>query len=132
MLFHAHSGLRYLVLLFGAVALINAIAGLVMRRPYDRRMQILGMTFAGTLHLQVILGIMLLFSGRGFAPILMGHIIMMLFAAAAVQVPLSVMKRRSAAERSYMPVIIGMGVGLLFIVGGILAIGRPVFGGGTG
>lgn len=130
MLLHAHSGLRYLVLLLGVLALIYALYGLATRRPYDRPMHILGMSFAGTLHLQVVLGFLVLFAvvGRDFHPILIGHIFMMLLAAAAVQVPLSVMKRRPMEERAYLPLVIGFTLGMLFIVGGIMAIGRSVFG----
>jgi hypothetical protein len=130
MLYHAHSGLRYIVLLLGAAALLYALWGLATKRAYDRPMQILGMSFAGTLHLQVVLGFLVLFAvvGRDFHPGIMGHLFMMLMAAAAVQVPLSVMKRRAPEARSLLPIVIGVGVGLLFIVGGILSIGRSVFG----
>lgn len=130
-LFHAHSGLRYLVLLLGVIALLYALLGLLARRPYDRPMRILGMSFAGTLHLQVVLGLLLLTTRivqGAFDPAWIGHVMMMLLAAAAVQVPLSIMKRRPPEARHYLPVVIGFVVGILFVVGGILAIGRSVLG----
>jgi vacuolar-type H+-ATPase subunit I/STV1 len=129
MLFHAHSGLRYLVLLFGVLALLYAVVGVVRKSRYDRPMFILGMGFASLLHLQIVLGLGVLLV-RPFYPALLGHILMMLMAAAAVQIPLSVMKRRPVEERTFLPIVVGIGVGLLFVVGGILAIGRPVLGTG--
>lgn len=125
MLFHAHSGIRYLVLLFGAAALLYALFGLVAGRRYDRGMRILASSFAGVLHLQIVLGVAVVFT-RGFQPPLIGHITMMLFAAAAAQIPTSVMKRRNPEERTYGPHLVGAAVALLLVAGGILAIGRSV------
>ncbi len=125
MLFHAHSGVRYLVLLLGVLALGWALVGVLGGRRYDRGMKILGSAFAGILHLQILLGVAVLFT-RGFHPALIGHISMMIFAAAAAQVTASVMKRRPEEERSYMPHLVGTGVALLLIVGGIMAIGGSV------
>lgn len=125
MLFHAHSGVRYLVLVLGVAALVYALFGLVAGRRYDRGMRILGSSFAGILHLQILLGIAVIFT-RGFQPPLIGHIVMMLFAAAAAQIPSSVMKRRPPEERTYTPHAVATAVALLLVVGGVLAIGRSV------
>jgi len=124
-LFHAHSGLRYLVLLAGVAALLYALFGLLAGRRYDRGMKLLGSGFAGLLHLQILLGVGVIFT-RGFYPALIGHITMMIFAAAVAQITSSVMKRRPEEERSYTPHLVGTGVALLLIVGGIMAIGASV------
>lgn len=126
MLFHAHSGIRYLVLLVGAAALAYALFGLGTGRRYDRGMRILSAGFVGLLDLQIFLGVALLIFGRGFQMSIVGHVVMMLFAAGVVHVVSAVMKRRDPEERSYGPQAMAIGAALLLIAGGILAIGRSI------
>jgi|TARA_B100000809_G_C14666500_1_gene361576 hypothetical protein len=125
--FNAHSGLRYLILLAGVSTVLYAVYGMVSGRPYDKTMRILSSSFVGTIHLQILLGVALIISGR-FQPALTGHIFMMLFAAAAAQIPVSVMRRRPEEAKSYTPHGVGALAALAFIVGGIMAIGRPILG----
>jgi heme A synthase len=125
-LLHAHSGLRYLVLLAGFTAAVYALISVVTRRPYDRGLRVSAASFAGLLHLQVLLGFVLLVSGR-FYPALIGHIFMMLAAAVAAQVPLSVMRRRRPEDRTAMPHLVGTLVALALIWMGVLSIGRGLF-----
>lgn len=122
-LFHAHSGLRYLVLLAGVAALLWAVFAALTRRPYGRPMRILASSFAGLLHLQVLLGFALLFTGRFYTG-LIGHFFAMLLAAATAQVVPSVMRRRPPEARSHLPHAVAAAVALALIVVGILAIGR--------
>ena len=124
---NAHSGLRYLILLAGVLTVLYAAYGAFSGRTYDKIMRILASSFVGTIHLQILLGLALLFSGL-FQPSVIGHIFMMLFAAAAAQVPVSVMRRRPEEQKSYLPHGIGALVALALIVGGILSIGRPIVG----
>ena len=126
-LLNAHSGLRYLILLGGVLTVLYAAYGVVSGRAYDKTIRILSSSFVGTLHLQILLGLALLLSGM-FQPALIGHIFMMLFAAAAAQIPVSVMRRRPEELKSYMPHGIGALTALAVIAGGILAIGRPIVG----
>lgn len=126
MLYHAHSGLRYLILVVGAAVLVYAVWGWLGKRPYDRTMKGFASAFAGLLHLQILLGFALLVTGR-YTPALIGHIFLMLLAAGAAQVVPSVMRRRPPEERTYLPHVVGTVVALALIVGGILAIGRGVF-----
>ncbi len=123
----AHSGLRYLILVAGVLTVLYAAYGVFSGRTYDKTMRILASGFVGTIHLQILLGLALLFSGL-FQPSVIGHIFMMLFAAAAAQVPVSVMRRRPEEQKSYLPHGIGAFVALALIVGGILSIGRPIVG----
>ncbi|HEX2191163.1 MAG TPA: hypothetical protein VHG51_19800, partial [Longimicrobiaceae bacterium] len=81
-LYHAHSGVRYLVLLAGLLAVLYLAFGWATGRPYDRAARVLGAVFTGTLDLQVLLGILLLFV-RPFYGALMGHVVMMLLALIA-------------------------------------------------
>ena len=125
---NAHSGLRYLILLGGVLTILYAAYGVVSGRAYDKTIRILSSAFVGTLHLQILLGLALLFSGAGFQPVLIGHFSMMLFAAAAAQIPVSVMRRRPEETKSYMPHGVGALVALALIAGGILAIRPSIFG----
>jgi hypothetical protein len=126
-LFHAHSGFRYIVLLLGAAAFLYALYGLLTGRPVDARMRILGGLFAGAFHLQILLGIALLFSGT-FGAMVAGHVLLMVFAAACAQLVPSVMRRRPPEKRTYLPYAIGTVAAIALAVFGILAIGRPVLG----
>ncbi len=126
-LLNAHSGLRYLILLGGVLTVLYAAYGVASKRTYDKTMRILASSFVGTIHLQILLGVALILSGM-FQPALTGHIFMMLFAAAAAQIPVSVMRRRPEERKSYLPHGIGALVALAMIAVGILAIGRPIVG----
>ena len=126
-LLNAHSGLRYLILLGGVLTVLYAAYGVVSGRAYDKTIRILSSSFVGTLHLQILLGLALLLSGM-FQPALTGHLFMMLFAAAAAQIPVSVMRRRPEELKSYMPHGVGALTALALIVGGILAIRPSIFG----
>ena len=124
---NAHSGLRYLVLLLGVLTVLYAIYGAATKRDYDPRIRMLSSTFALMMHIQIMLGIALVFSGR-FSAALTGHIFMMLFAAAAGQIPVSVMRRRPDEEKTYLPHAVWAAVSLAVIWGGMMAIGRPLVG----
>src|SRR5687768_585875 len=92
-LFYAHSGFRYLVLLAGVATLLYAIAGSIRGGAADKPMRILASAFAGCFHLQVLLGFALILTGR-FSAMVIGHLVLMLLAAACAQVVPSVMRRR--------------------------------------
>jgi hypothetical protein len=124
MLFYAHSGLRYLVLLAGVLAIAYFAFGLATKRPFDKGGRILGASFAGLLHTQVLLGILVLVT-RVYYPALIGHIVMMVLAAGAAQGTMSANRRRP--QPGFALPLVGVGLALLFIVGGIMAIGRGVF-----
>jgi hypothetical protein len=131
MLLHAHSGLRFLILLAGLATLIYAVAGLIVNSPYKKPMRVLAQVFAGSLHLQVLLGFALLFSDR-FYPALIGHIFLMFLAAVVAQVVPSIMRRRKDEERTYLPHVISTVVALGLIWSGIASIGRGLFTMGVG
>ena len=126
-LLNAHSGLRYLILLGGVLTVLYAVYGVVSGRAYDKAVRILATSFAGTIHLQILLGLALLLSGR-FPPALTGHIFMMVFAAVSAQIPVSVMRRRPEEAKSYLPHGVGALVALAIIAAGILAIRPSIFG----
>lgn len=127
-MFMAHSGVRYLVLLFGVACALYALFGWATGRRYDRAMRVLASIFAGTLHLQILLGVAVIFA-RGFYPALMGHILTMVIAAAVVQLPVSVMRRRPEDRRTYPPHAVSSLIALALVWAGLAAIGRPLIGG---
>jgi hypothetical protein len=128
-LFHAHSGLRYLVLLSGLIALGWFAFGLATKRPVDRSVRILGSSFVGLLDTQVLLGV-LLFITWPYYPALIGHIVMMVLAAGLAHALLVVNRRRP--NPGYVLPLIAVAGALVLIIGGILAISRPIFGSGAG
>jgi vacuolar-type H+-ATPase subunit I/STV1 len=120
-LFQAHSGLRYLVLLVGLVALVYFVSGLVTKRPVGKPVRILGSAFVGLLDLQILLGIIMVAMGR-YYPRLIGHIVMMLVAAAVAHVLLVVNRKRP--NPGYVLPLVAVAVALALIAGGLMAIGR--------
>lgn len=124
MLFAIHSGLRYLVLLAGFFVILYATIGLLGKREYSAMMQRLASTFAGLIHLQVVVGLLVMLFARPFYSQLMGHLFMMLAAALVAQFTTSVVKRRPPEAKSYGPHLVGGLIALICIAGGVLAIGR--------
>ena len=127
MLLHAHSGLRYLVLLMGIVVIAYAAYGLATQAEYGKRMRVLSAIFTGVIDLTVLLGIIMLFTGM-FYPQLAGHISMMILAAVIAHVIHGVMKRRPPDAQTFTPHVVGTLIVLACIVAGIMAIGRPIVG----
>jgi hypothetical protein len=109
------------------LTVLYATYGVASGRAYDKRIRILASSFVGTLHLQILLGVALLLSGL-FSSALIGHIFMMVFAAASAQIPVSVMRRRPEENKSYLPHGVGALVALALIWGGVTAIGRSLVG----
>lgn len=126
MLFAAHSGLRFLVLVGGLFVVLYATVGLLGKRQYSPAVARLASVFAGLIHLQILIGVGVLFT-RPFHSQLIGHFFMMLAAAAVAQFTSSVVKRRPPEAKSYGPHLVGALLALAFMAVGIMAIGRGVF-----
>jgi hypothetical protein len=127
LLLQAHSGFRYVVLLLGALSAAYALYGLVARRPVDRVMMRLASAFAGAFHLQILLGLALLFSSSAvrFVP---AHAFTLIFAAACSQIVPSVMRRRLPERRTHLPYLVSALAALGLTAVGILAVGSPILG----
>ncbi len=126
MLFAAHSGLRFLVLLAGLFVVLYALVGHFGKREYSTAMGRLAAVFTGLLHLQVLTGVAVLFT-RPFYNSIIGHLFLMLMAAAVAQLTSSVVRRRPQEAKTYGPHLVGAVVALGLVAAGILAIGRGVF-----
>lgn len=124
MLYFAHSGLRYLVLLAALAAIVWFTYALITRRPVDRSLRILGSSFVGLVDLQIVLGLGVLLA-RPWYPALIGHLVMMVVAAAVIHATLVV--NRKKAQPTWSLPLAGVVIGLALILGGIMAIGRGPF-----
>lgn len=125
-LFHAHSGLRFLVLLAGFVAVGYLAYGLAARHTHGKGARVVTAIYTGLLDLQVLLGILLVISGI-FYPRLIGHLSMMILAVVVVHA-LTVMGRKSEdPRRRYGLSLLGVAGSLVLIFLGISAIGRSPF-----
>lgn len=124
-LFHAHSGLRYLVLLAGLAAFLYTLVAGLRSAPWDRAGRVLVAAFAGLLDLQIVIGVVLVFVYR-FYPALWGHLTMMLLAAASVHAASILIRRRPPERRSPMTAALGTAGALILIVAGIAAIQRSI------
>lgn len=129
MLFYAHSGLRYLVLLLGAAAALYFLVGWLRRRPVNAAGGGLLRGFVVLVDVQILLGILLLMNMPFYAA-LTGHIVMMAAAAVAGHVVAVMHRRRDEGDRSWALLLTGVVLPLVLIVGGIMAIGRPILGSG--
>lgn len=123
-LLHAHSGLRFLILLLGVVNLLLLGAGLATKKPFGKLHRILGASFVGTLHLQVLVGLGLVAMGRWY-PALIGHVVMMSIATVVAQAAMAVNKKRPTPGLQ-LP-LVGVLLSLACIFGGVMAIGRGLF-----
>ena len=123
----AHSLLRYGILALAVSCIVYAAYGLIARREHDRPMRRLASALSGTLFAQLLLGFAVLFSGRVYGA-MVAHIFAALGAALAAQLPVSVMRRRPAAERTYGLHLAASVVVLTLVLVGIMAVGAPVAG----
>ena len=125
MFFAAHSGLRFLVLADGLFVILYAAVGFFGRREYSVAMARLASTFTGLMHLQMVVGAVVLFT-RPFGTTILGHIFAMLGALAVAQFTTTVVKRRPPEKKSYGPHLVGTILAMALIAVGIMAIGRGV------
>lgn len=123
-LFFAHSSLRFLILLAGVVDVALLAIALLQKKPFGKAHRAAGSAFAGLLHLQVVLGILMVAMGR-YYPALIGHMVMMILAAVAAQATMSINRRRATPTLA-LP-LMGVVIALVCITGGVMAIGRGLF-----
>jgi heme A synthase len=125
--FQMHSGWRYLIILAGFLVIAYGLYGALTNRPMDKRMQLLGSTLAILMHIQILIGIAMIFAGR-FDPKAGLHVIIMIFAAGTAQIPVSVMRRRPEEARTYGPYAVFGALTMALIFAGITSLGRPFVG----
>lgn len=126
MLFQAHSGIRYLVLIAGLVALLMALVGMANRKPVPS-LRVMLSAFTGLLDLQVLLGAVLVVGGL-FYKALIGHMVMMVLAAVIAHVGAAKAKQQTDGMQALRTRFITVFISLILIVGGITSIGRGIVG----
>lgn len=120
-----HSGVRYLVLLAGLAALGLAFANLQRAGGLARAERTALSAFVGLLDLQVALGLLLLLFWP-FYGALIGHIVMMVLAAAVAHAGSVLARRRAEPRAASTFAIAAVIVALVLVVGGIMAIQRSI------
>jgi hypothetical protein len=123
--FHAHSGLRYLVLVAALVALVLLVRGRMTGTQYGGAARTAGAVFVGLLDLQLLIGLLLLVL-LPYYPALIGHIIMMVLAVAIAHGARVAARKAGTEAKRYTWATASIVVPFLLIVGGIMAIGRPL------
>lgn len=126
MLFHAHSGLRFLVLLAGAIAAAVLLWGWRAGRPLAGQSRASVAVFVGALDLQILLGIGTVLT-RPWYGALMGHLIMMIAAAMAAHGITVYARKQEDHKRAHLISLVGVVLALLLILGGIMAIRSSPF-----
>lgn len=137
-----HSGLRYIVLLLLALALVMAIIGLFGKKPYtgmNRKVNLFAMIFT---HTQLLVGLILYF----FSPMVnysnMGeamknaitrywtveHSVLMLFAVLLITLGHSRSKKAADAFYKHRAIALYYGLAVLVIIVAIYQSGRPILG----
>ena len=125
MWFYTHSGVRYLVLIAAAAAVVYLLAGMLRGGQFDKLAKILTAAYVGLLDLQVGFGVVLYLLIPSY-PQLLGHVVMALAAVTVAHVANIMNKRRD--EPSLGIALAGVVISLILIVGGIWAIGREILG----
>ena len=140
-LVHAHSGLRWLVLLFLIIALVKGVSGWMNNKAYtegDRKMALFALIFT---HVQLLLGLWLYFISpkvsfeEGFMKMPMlrffsvEHMSMMLIAIILITIGYSTAKRAATGLAKHKKIAIFYGLGLLIM---LLSIPWPFRGLGAG
>lgn len=125
MLFQAHSGLRYLVLLAGAVAAVWFLFGWISRKRYGPPAPAALAAFVGLLDLQGLIGVVMYVAGRR-APGIVDHLVVMLGAIVVVHLMAITIKKRPGPIGYGLP-LATVALGLALIVLGIRLLGRPIF-----
>ncbi|HET7321110.1 MAG TPA: hypothetical protein VFI96_01355 [Longimicrobiaceae bacterium] len=126
-LFHAHSGLRFLILLAAVVDVVYFAYALGARLPVRRAARVLTAIFTGLLDLQVILGLALVATGIYYGA-LIGHMAMMILAVIVAHAASVMARGAEDPRRAYWIRLVGVLLPLILIIMGILAIGRAVLG----
>ncbi|MFL5382862.1 MAG: hypothetical protein ACJ8GN_10145, partial [Longimicrobiaceae bacterium] len=115
-IFHAHSGLRYLVLLAAVVALIVQALGVFGRQPYGRPSRISLAVYSGLLDLQVALGLVMLVLGC-FSGALMWHLLMMVLAIGALHGCKAYARKQADGRRAHTVALVGVVLAVALMVG---------------
>jgi L-asparagine transporter-like permease len=117
-----HTRLPVLAALAGLAVIAYALWGTAKKRPHDKVMKKLAITFRTFMDLSAFLGLVLVFTNFGFNPDLGIHIFLMLLATAVSHVVPAVMRRRRQADRTLPPYAVATAISLGLAVVGVLVV----------
>ena len=128
-LLHAHSGLRWLILVAVTIAVLKSLVGLFAGTEYSKFDKIVAVAFVGMMHLQLLIGLVLYFIYSPHITYNMSdpvsrfwsveHLALMLFAVAAAQVGRSISKKTTDAQVKFRFQSIFFGMSLVLMLLGI-------------
>ncbi len=148
---HVHNILRWVVLIAGLIAVVRAVAASSTAKPYSKMP---GLIFLGSLHLQVILGLILYFGISGITQAFLSdpgasmknpmlrfygveHLVGMLVAAIVATIGSARTRRAADDAKKNKTAAIFFGIALLLILASIPwpfrgeGVGRGLFPGGS-
>ncbi|HET9440435.1 MAG TPA: hypothetical protein VFO52_09700 [Longimicrobiales bacterium] len=123
--FNAHSGLRYLILLVAVIITVYALIGLPRKQTVDKTGLTLLRVFIILLDIQLLLGIATLLTGE-FRGQQIGHLVVMIGAIAVAHLGLARLKKADPERRGYGVLLASALIPLALFVAGIMAIQRPI------
>ena len=141
-LFGLHSGLRYIVLLLLAAALLLSLIGLFGKKPYSEMNRKVNLFAMISTHTQFLVGLILYF----FSPMVnysnmaeamsnattrywtVEHSVMMLFAIVLITLGHSRSKKAKDAVNKHRAIALYYGLAVLVILVAIYQSGRPILG----
>ncbi len=125
-LLHAHSGLRYLVLLAAIIVVFKSVIGWLGNTSYTKFDKILSPAYVGLMHVQLLIGLILYFI---YSPLVtynmkdtvsrywsVEHIALMIFAVIAAQAGRSISKKSSDAQVKFRFQTIFYGISILLVL----------------
>ena len=130
-----HSWTRWLVLILAIIVIFKAVSGWLGKKPFEKQDNILGASFVGSMHLQLLLGLLLYFvfspmglnaiSTLGMGAVMKNaemrywaveHISVMILAAVLAQVGRSLSKKAATDLEKHKKSAIFYGVALVLVL----------------
>ena len=117
-LLEIHSGVRWIIVILGLVAIVKFLVGWARKSTFTKMDRGLSAAFSGLMDLQITLGLLYFlitgFSGAGFPPFRIEHMVTMLIAATVAHAP-SMFKK--AANRYAVAFYATIGALILVVIG---------------
>lgn len=127
----AHSGIRYLVVLVGIIAVLYAAYGLIARPAWSSAANYVHLAFSWVVRINFLLGAILWVWGqawtRGIA-LAVTHPLLMIAAVALTEMLMVRRKKASGDRDTWRLFLAGTGLPLLFILVGVVVVVGNVFG----
>jgi hypothetical protein len=121
-MYFIHSGLATLAAVAGLAVIVYALYGAATKRPHDKVMKNLAITYRSLMDLTAFMGVVTIMTGFGWYTDLGVHIVVMLLATAVAHVVPAVMRRRPQAERSFLPYAVATAISLALVAVGIVSL----------